>query len=204
MSGLWEEIHHTARHGASPAKKPIRTGGPGTRSHAEGMDVSALERVTGIKEGTLCTCLTRAGMQAEKIHTHFFQELIFRHIQLDELWANLDHKNQEVWLWVATEASSILIPVIELGPRTLDMAMGVFHALGCTKRPGCLPIFTTDGFKLYFYALAAHYGQWILSEGAGKPVWQVAAARLSPVNSNCTGVPATFALWASALISAVC
>lgn len=101
---------------------------------AEGMDVSALERVTGIKEGTLRTWLTRAGMHAEKLHTRFFQELIYAHIQLDELWANLDRKGQEMWLWVATEATSKLIPVIEMGPRTLDMAMGVVHALGCTMK----------------------------------------------------------------------
>jgi len=111
---------------------------------AEGMDVSALERVSGIREGTLRTWLIRAGMHAETIHSHFFQELIFHHIQLDELWANLHHQNQDVWLWVATEATSKLIPVIQIGPRTLDMAMGVVHALGCTMRSSCLPIFTTD------------------------------------------------------------
>ena len=35
---------------------------------AEGMDVSALERVTGIREGTLRTWLTRAGLHVEKLH----------------------------------------------------------------------------------------------------------------------------------------
>ena len=114
---------------------------------AEGMDVSALERVTRIKEGTLRTWLTREGMHAEKLHTRLFQELIYEHIQLDELWANYDHEGQELWLWVATEAKSKLIPVLKLGPRTLDMAMGVVHALVGSMRPGYLPIFTTDGLK---------------------------------------------------------
>jgi IS1 family transposase len=145
---------------------------------AEGMDVSALERVTGIREGTLRTWLSRAGMHAEKMHTRFFQELIYGHIQLDELWANFDHKGKEVWLWVATEAKSKLIPVIELGPRTLDMAMGVMHALVGTMRPSCLPIFTTDGLKLYFYALTAHFGQWKKSADEEKPIWEVAAELL--------------------------
>jgi IS1 family transposase len=145
---------------------------------AEGMDVSALERVTGIREGTLRTWLTRAGMQAEKLHAYFFQEMIFRHIQLDELWANLHHKSQDVWLWVATEATSKLIPVMELGPRTLEMAMGVVHGLVYTMRSGCLPIFTTDGLQLYFYAITSHFGQWLLSDDTRKPVWQVAAELL--------------------------
>ena len=113
--------------------------------------------MTGIREGTLRTWLNRAGMHAEKLHVRLFQDLLYGHIQLDELWANFDHQGKEMWLWVATEAKSKLIPVIAMGPRTLDMAMGVVHALVETMRPGCLPIFTTDGLKLYFYALTAHF-----------------------------------------------
>jgi len=73
---------------------------------AEGVDVSTLERVMGIGEGTLRTpqerayrrtWLTGAGMHVERLHDCIFQELIFRHIQLDELWANVRHKAQEVW-----------------------------------------------------------------------------------------------------------
>jgi transposase-like protein len=64
----------------------------------EGVDVSTLERGLGIGEGTLRTWLMRAGMHAEKLHDCIFQELIFRHIQLDELWANVRHKAHEVWL----------------------------------------------------------------------------------------------------------
>jgi len=75
-----------------------------------------------------------------------------------------------MWLWVATEASSKLIPVIEMGPRTLNMAMGVVQALVGTMGPGCLPIFTTDGLKLYFSALTAHFGHWEKSDEARKPI----------------------------------
>ena len=55
---------------------------------AEGMDVSALERVFEIKEGTPRTWLNRAGQHVDKVHRHFFHHLIYQHIQLDELWAN--------------------------------------------------------------------------------------------------------------------
>jgi hypothetical protein len=79
-------------------------------------------------------------MQVEKLHARLFQELTYGHIQLDELWAGLDHKGQEMWLWLATEAKSKLIPVIAMGSRTLDLAMGVVHALVSTMAPGCLPI----------------------------------------------------------------
>ena len=142
---------------------------------AEGVDVSTLERVMGIGEGTLRTWLTRAGMHAEKLHDCIFQELIFRHIQLDELWANVRYKAHEVWLWVAMEATSKVIPVMKLGPRTLDMAMGVVHEL-CERMPsGCTPIFSSDGLKLYFYALTTHFGHWVLPEGVDKLIWEIAA-----------------------------
>ena len=145
---------------------------------AEGVDVSTLERVLGIGEGTLRTWLTRAGMQAEKLHDSIFQELIFRHIQLDELWANVRHEAQEVWLWVAMEATTKVIPVMKLGLRTLNMAMGVVHEL-CESMPlGCIPIFTSDGLKLYFYALTTHFGHWALDVGIRKPLWEITAGFL--------------------------
>jgi IS1 family transposase len=148
---------------------------------AEGVDVSTLERVTGIGEGTLRTWLTRAGMHAEKLHDCIFQELIFRHIQQDEAfdsakrWANVRHKAHEVWLWVAMEATTKVISVMKLGPRTMEMAMGVIHELGQRMPSGCMPIFTSDGLKLYFYALTAHFGHWVLGEGVRKPMCEITA-----------------------------
>jgi len=142
---------------------------------AEGVDVSTLERVLGIGVGTLRSWLTRAGMHAEKLHDSIFQELIFRHIQVDELWANVRHKAQELWVWAAMEATSKVIPVMKLGPRTLEMAMGVVHEL-CERMPsGSMPIFTSDGLKLYYYALTAHFGHWVQGEGLRKPIWEIVA-----------------------------
>jgi IS1 family transposase len=145
---------------------------------AEGVDVSTLARVMGIGEGTLRTWLTRAGQHAEKLHSKFFQELIFRHIQLDELWVNVRHTTEQMWLWVAMEATTKVIPVLRLGPRTLDMAMDVTHELFQRMQSGCWPIFSSDGLNLYFYALTAHVGRWVLPEGAHKPVWEIAAGFL--------------------------
>jgi hypothetical protein len=38
--------------------------------------------------------------------------------------------------------------------------------------PDCLPLFTSDGLNVYFYALTAHFGQWI--KGRKVRQWQVA------------------------------
>jgi hypothetical protein len=53
--------------------------------------------------------------------------------------------------------------------------MNVVHDLVHIMQPGCQPVFTTDGLKLYFYALTAHFGRWAVSEDAHKPFWQVSA-----------------------------
>jgi len=43
--------------------------------------------------------------------------------------------------------------------------------------PFCLPLFTSDGLNLYFYALTAHFGQWLAVSSRGPKVrqWLVAA-----------------------------
>lgn len=43
--------------------------------------------------------------------------------------------------------------------------------------PGCLPVFTSDGLNVYFYALTAHFDQWLEVVRRGRKVhqWQVAA-----------------------------
>jgi hypothetical protein len=138
-----------------------------------GVDVSTLEQVLGIGEGTLRTWQTRAGMHAKELHARFFQELIFRHIQLDELWANVRRENQEVWLWATIKATTKVVPVLKLGPRTLELAFSVVHELRQRMKAECIPIFCSDGLKLYYYALTAHFGGWVFPEGIRKPVWEI-------------------------------
>jgi hypothetical protein len=67
--------------------------------------------------------------------------------------------------------------VLELGPRTQNMAHLLIHSLRQRLAPGCLPLFTSDGLNLYFYALTAHFGDWLTGRCQGRRVrqWQVAA-----------------------------
>ena len=52
----------------------------------------------------------------------------------------------------------------------------VIHSLQHLLVPGCLPLFTSDGLNLYFYALTAHFGHWLQVARRGRKVlrWQVA------------------------------
>jgi IS1 family transposase len=58
-----------------------------------------------------------------------------------------------MWLWVTMEAATKVIPVFKLGPRSLDMAMGVIHELFQRMQADCWPIFS-----------------WVLPDGARKPL----------------------------------
>jgi len=44
--------------------------------------------------------------------------------------------------------------------------------------PDCLPVVTSDGLKLYFYALTAHFGSWAETMGKQTRHWQVRAELL--------------------------
>jgi hypothetical protein len=66
------------------------------------------------------------------------------------------------------------------------VAHALLHAVTLVLAPGCLPVFTSDGLDLYFYAtlapvpsgdsvgVTAHFGQWITDVASGKLHWQVA------------------------------
>jgi IS1 family transposase/transposase-like protein len=144
---------------------------------AEGLDPSAAERVFGFRQATITRWLIRAGKHAQTVHERSFFHLHLPHIQLDELRTRLRRQTQVQWLWLAIDPRTKILPVLELGPRTQHMAHRVIHSLRERLAPGCLPLFTSDGFKLYFYALTAHFGHWQTLSRRGRKVlrWQVAA-----------------------------
>ena len=142
---------------------------------AEGLDASAAERVFGYRQATITRWLTRAGEHAQLLHERCFCHLRLPHLQLDELRTRLRNHTQVLWLWLAIDARTKLLPVLYLGPRTQHAAHVVIHSLRHLLVPGCIPPFTSDGLNLYFYALTAHFGQWLALSRRGRNVrqWQV-------------------------------
>jgi len=94
---------------------------------ALGVDISSLEEVFGISEGTIRTWLIRSGDQGKKLPKRLLVELVYS--QLDELWAGVKHHGQEWWVWVASDAQTRLIPLIRVSGRTQAVAYGVVHEL---------------------------------------------------------------------------
>ena len=82
-----------------------------------------------------------------------------------------------LWLWLAIDPCTKLLPVLHLGPRTQHAAHLLIHSLQRLLAHDCLPLFTSDGLNLYFSALTAHFGEWLQVGQRGRNVrrWQVAA-----------------------------
>ena len=127
---------------------------------ALGVDASAIEEAVNIREATLRTWLCRSGVQGRKLHQRFLVILDLVHIQLDELhpalralavWANVKRSTQDMWGWTTCDVTTKIIPVIQVGGRTQEMAFHIVHQLKGRLRSGCVPVFSTDGLRHYFY-----------------------------------------------------
>ena len=139
---------------------------------ANGCDLSVLVHCTPHAEATVTRWLERMGRHSQRLHGRMFQQLIFPLLQLDELYARVRREGVQ-WLWVALDPVTKVIPTLHLGPRTTGAAMHFVHQVGQVLAPGCVPAFTTDGLRAYFYALTAHFGQWVQAPGQRKAHWQV-------------------------------
>jgi IS1 family transposase/transposase-like protein len=139
---------------------------------ANGCDLSVLVRCTPHAEATVTRWLEKMGAHSQRLQGRMFQQLVFPLLQLDELYARVRREGVK-WLWVALDPVTKVIPTLSLGPRTTEAAMQFVHHLAEVLVPGCVPAFTTDGLRAYFYALTAHFGQWTQAPGQRKAHWQV-------------------------------
>jgi hypothetical protein len=73
-----------------------------------------------------------------------------------------------VWLWLAIDPLTKIVPVLHLGPRTQHMARLLIHSLRQILAPGCLPLFTSDGLNVYFSAALGPF--WTVARsGSSRP-----------------------------------
>lgn len=145
---------------------------------AEGLSAQAAARVFHVSETTIRSWITRAGQHSQSLHHRLMRALPLTHVQLDELRLKLRGAPEAAWLWVACDARTKLIPAFALGPRTQALAHQLAHEVAQRLAPGCLPVFSSDGLSLYFYALTAHFGEWVQPAGERRRRWTVNARLL--------------------------
>ena len=81
---------------------------------AEGLDPCAAERVFGYRQATITTWLFRAGEHVQTLHEHSFCNLQLPHLQLDELRTRLRCSTQVLWLCLAIDPCTKILPVLHL------------------------------------------------------------------------------------------
>jgi transposase-like protein len=141
---------------------------------AEGVDKAVIARVLGHGEETIARWLGRAGRQARLLHDYLFHDLVIPYLQVDELYTKIRQwAGEKAWLWVAIDPRTKVIPVLYVGGRRTQDAMYFIHELGQRLASGCVPLFTSDGLRQYFWALTAHFGRWALLPRKRKPTWLV-------------------------------
>ncbi len=81
--------------------------------------------------------LSRAGQHAHQVQAHFFRNLTLGHVQLDEFYTTLRNTASDLWVWVAFDPVTKLLPALQLGPRTQDVPYALLQALSQVLAPGC-------------------------------------------------------------------
>jgi IS1 family transposase len=144
------------------------------RNLVNGAGIRATERVTGVNRDTVMRVLVRIGDGCRDLLDAEMRNLSLRHLQCDEIWtfvgkkqARLDVDKKrfirdqgDIYLWVAFDEETKLIPTFILGKRTADMARRFMVDLASRvnlPRPTdtgvrsvpFLPQISTDGFPGY-------------------------------------------------------
>ena len=133
---------------------------------AEGLSVSATSRVFEHRRQSIQTWADRGAIHMSKLHERVLHGLQLAHIQLDELRTRLKGQADATWVWIAFEAKSKLRLATHIGARTQASAHALIHHMKRSLAEDYVPVFTSDGLKLYYYALTAHFGGWSKTDPA--------------------------------------
>jgi IS1 family transposase len=136
----------------------------------EGCSIRSTVRMTGVSKKAVSRLLVEAGAVAAEYQDRVFRNLTCRRIQVDELWGfnyckqkNVTSKIADkvpgagdIWLWVAIDADTKIVPSVMLGSRSAadahefiaDLASRLAHRVQLTS----------DGHRPYLEAVEAAFG----------------------------------------------
>lgn len=144
----------------------------------EGVDIAAASRIFSHHPSTVTRWQRRGAQQAAHLHERWLIKLRLSHLQLDELVVRVRTLAERVFVWTAIDSVTKLWVSVHVGSRKKDDAMRIVHEVKTRLQPDCVPVFTSDGLNLYFYAITAHFGQWVGIAGKRLSVWQVTGSLL--------------------------
>jgi IS1 family transposase len=136
----------------------------------EGCSIRSTVRMTGVAKKTVMRVLVEVGEVCADYQDGVFRNLSTRRLQLDEMWAWIycKEKNRteaiakahpdsgDVWLWVAVDADTKLVPSWMLGQR--DTATATIFVSDLASRLSNRVQITTDGHRPYLEAVESAFG----------------------------------------------
>lgn len=166
----------------------------------EGCSIRSTVRMTGVAKKTVMRLLVEVGEVCADYQDQVFRKLKCRRLQLDEMWGWIfcKEKNRteeiakahpdagDIWLWVAIDADTKLVPSWMLGQRDSRTAKAFVDDLA--SRLSNRVQVTTDGHRPYVEAIESAFGPEvdysILQKLYGSPLEN--ETRYSP--AKCVGV----------------
>jgi IS1 family transposase len=136
----------------------------------EGCSIRSTVRMTGVAMKTVMRVLVEVGQVCADYQDQVFRNLKCQHLQLDEMWAWIycKEKNRteeiaknhpdagDIWLWVAIDADTKLVPSWFLGQR--DFRTAKIFVDDLASRLANRVQITTDGHRPYIEAVEDAFG----------------------------------------------
>ncbi len=164
----------------------------------EGCSIRSTVRMTGVSKKAVSRLLVEIGTVAAEYQDRMFRNLTCRRVQVDEIWTfnyckqgNLTPEIAakvpnagDLWLWVAVDADTKVVPCVRLGGRTASDAYEFMQDLASRLKHRVQ--LTTDGFR--------HTSTRLM-----RPSLPRSTTRLCPNGTvpNCHTSAATARLWSS-------
>lgn len=136
----------------------------------EGNSIRSTVRMTGVSKKAVSRLLVEAGAVAAEYQNRVFQNLACRRVQVDELWTfnyckakNVTPKIADkiagagsIWLWIAMDADTKIVPCVMLGSRNAGDANAFIADLASRLRHRVQ--LTSDGHRPYLDAIESAFG----------------------------------------------
>jgi IS1 family transposase len=134
----------------------------------EGCSIRSTVRMTGVSKKCVMRLLVEAGAVASKFQDQMFRNLTCQRVQVDEMWAFIGAKQKnvtpaleakghagDIWLWVAIDADTKIVPCWMLGGRNWQTAQTFIKDL--KGRLANRVQLTSDGLRWYLHAVNLHF-----------------------------------------------
>jgi len=153
------------------------------RQSLEGLGPEAVGRVETVHPTTVQRWVGRAYAQAQAADQALITNVRTDNVELDELYSFASAKHPEAaacdldevgqhWPHCALARESRLLLEVVVGPRTQASATQLVEGTARRLAPGCWPLWSSDGWEPYRFALTVVYAvliHFIKGKGRGRP-----------------------------------